>query len=1036
VEVDGGNKLETSVGIYLGQVGNFMGAALVTGNNNLTIEKCWVYGVQEGIVLWGPTGANRDQNNIIQRCKIGHPSLLFSWGGNSYSGGIVAANQNGIRIEGDTVFNASSSTSYGYMGIAVGFGSLGNYFPPHPCTNTHIANNWVHTIEYTGTGGWDAYGIRIHVGSQSNANVYVYNNAVAGISADGYSSPGGTWNAYGISIEGSTSSAGVYVYHNSVHLYGNPTASSWFGAEANPACLRIASGVTGGVRVRNNLFQNTQTSTTTSPNHTTLAVSYEGTSPAVFAELDRNVYRVTNGNGAQYAFIGSLGMTRYATLGTWQSALGGGREQNSLVLSTNAPFVSNTNLTIPDGTTSPIEGAGLLITSPISILTDIYGNTRPEGSPNPDAGAVEFVQTIPPCPTVIEADQISISPSSVVVGTGGSFTVSVNNPANVTQPAQWELSIDGGPWTVYAPYQGAPLVYGPQAAGTYSFRLVARVARYHQSCPGIQNDTSNIVTGTVTCPTALQADQISVSPSSVPVGSPVTLTVQNPGSVTLPARWEVSTDGGATWSGVGSYTGSPFFYTPVVIQTHQVRLAALPPAGCSALSPAYSNVVSFTVLPPAGNTFNDPIDITPRVPTRLDTVVTGDNSLPGYTDAYSGPFNRTTPDIFYMYVLRECLDSLLISTCPTSSPHDDTYLHVLNITAGRSLHADGGTCGAWYSYAQARISAVHDPNTSGSQQLTTDNAGMRLAAGDTLIIVVEHWSSFDIGPFTLEVQEYRYDPNNMPSLPSPPFFASDTSRICFLGGIVRDSLNTGITTPGLAHVWYLNGQVVSGVNGPIYRPQFNQSGVDTVVVEIRSANLSYCAPTQNIPRDTIYIVVDSLPKVDFLVDGSLYEHAQFATISGTGIVCVEYQPSLLNPVFSYTWHINGSVYTGPGPHQECYAPPQLADTVVLLTTNGSCIEIDTLYVILDLTTRLDAGKGAFTVFPNPARGVVYVQVPGEGEATIRLIDGRGQLVIAERAYLRAQEPYRVGLSSALATGIYLVEVQRGDQIFRGRLLIE
>lgn len=1038
VEIDGQDKSQTRVGIYLGQVGTFPGAATVNGNNNITIEGCWIYGVQEGIILFGPSATNHDQNNVVRRCKIGHPALLLSWGGATRSSGLVAANQAGLRVERDTIFNAQNSSSYGYTGMAIGYTPQST--TAAPCINTHVLSNWVYNIKYTGSGGWNAYGIRVNVGNVAPANVYIYNNFIAEISADSWQTPGSDGNAHGIFLQGSTNSnAGIYIYHNSVHLFDTPPANSY--TNANPACLSVASSITGGVYVRNNIFQNTQSPPQTSPpqpGRTTLCIAYGGTNPAVFAELNNNAYYVENNNGSQYAFIGALGSNRYATLADWQAALGGGREQNSISLTApGAPFASNTNLHIADGTPTPIEGGGVLITTPIAILTDYYGNVRPEGSPNPDMGAVEFVQTIPPCPSVIEADQIAINPSSLLIGTGGNFTISVNNPANVTLPAQWELSVNGGPWTVYAPYQGTSLVFTPSAAGTYSFRLVARVARYHQSCPGLQNDTSNVVTGTVTCPTGLSADQISISPTSVPVGTPVTVTVQNPSAVTLPARWEVSTDGGVTWTTAASYTGSPFLYTPTVIQIHQIRLAAFSPTGCT-LPTVYSNVESFTVTPPPGNTINDPINITPQVPTRLDTIVNGNNSLPGYTNTYTGPGNQTSPDIFYMYILRECLDSIRVSTCNSTNfgTSNDLYLHVINISqANRSLRTDGGRCSSGSTIWQAALVIFHDPNTSGAQSVSSPyRGGMRLQAGDTLIIVVEGFGSAT-GPFVLEVQEYRFDPNNPPALPQPPFFSFDTSRVCFLGGIVRDSLNTGITTPGLTHIWYLDGQQVSGVSGNIYRPQFSAPGTYEVVVEIRSSALSFCAPTQNIPRDTVYIQVDTLPKVDFLVDGSPYEHAQYATITGTGTVCVNYEASVVEPAFTYVWTINGSTYTGPGPHQECYTPAQLADTVVLITTNGPCIEIDTLYVLLDLTTGLASRSGGMRVYPNPAREHVYVESMQTGKAVLRLVDMRGQLIREESAELQAREPYALRLPS-LPSGIYLIEVFQGNRTFRARLAVE
>ncbi len=1031
IEVDGQDKSQTRVGIYLGALATFPSAASVTGNNNILLENCWVYGVQEGIILWGPS-STRDQNNIVRGCKVGHPTLLLSWGGNTGSSGILVANQANLRLEQDTVFNASSSSNYGYAGIGVGYAPQPTHFDITiaPCQDVHVARNWIYNIAYTGTGGWQAYGIRVHVGSLAPANIYLYNNFVAGISADGWQSPGSSGNAYGIYLQGSSNSnAGIYVYHNSVHLYGAPTTTS---TSSNPSCLGIASSITGGVRVRNNIFQNTQSPSSATSTRTTIAIAYEGTSASVFAELDNNAYYVENAAGSQYAFIGALGTSRYATLSNWQTAVGGGREQNSLALSSpGAPFSSPTNLHIPHGTSTSIEGGGVLITSPIAIADDIDGDIRPDGSSNPDIGADEFVPTIPPCPSTISADQLNIAPSSLPAGTG-SFSVSVQNPTNVTQPASWFVSYNGGAWQLLGAYNPATpsISYTPTAAGTYEFALIAYVASYHSGCPGLVNDTATI-TGTVTCPSALSADQIAVSPTSVPIGQSVTVTVANPSNVTLPAQWEVSTNGGATWTGVASYTGSPFTYTPTQLGAHQIRLTALPPAGCGALSPVYSNVESFTVNPPPGASINDPIDITPTVPTRTDTTVNGNNSLPGYTDNYTGPGNnQSSPDVYYLYILRECMDSISVSLCNTSGSGSlsDTYLHIFHKQTGRVLYNDDN-CGS-----RSFIMAFHDPAATGVSG-SVRRGGMRLAQGDSLIIIVQGFGS-GTGSFVLNVTEYRYNPANQPTLPQPPFFSYDTSRVCFRGGVARDTLNTGITTPGLTHVWYLNGQQVAGVSGNQYIPQFTGPGVDTVVVEIRSAALSYCAPAQNIPRDTVYIVVDTLPKEQFLVNGSsLYNHADYASLSGSAPLCVTYEPSIVNPAFTFTWTINGNTYTGPGPHQECYTASQTADTVVLIATNGACVEYDTLYVILDITTGLQGMESGLVVYPNPAKDQVYLRAQQSGYAQVRLFDARGGRVWEQAALLQAHEPFALPVGS-LPVGVYLLEVRQGQRLLRTRLAIQ
>ncbi|MCX8111865.1 MAG: T9SS type A sorting domain-containing protein [Bacteroidia bacterium] len=1033
IEVDGGSKSQTRVGIYLGSATSFPGAPTVGGNHNNRIENCWIYRVQEGVILHGSSASTRDIGNTILRCKIGHPNLVRSWGGGGdYRSGIVAVHQDGLRIERDTIFNASSDQNYGFSGILLGAPPGSTVFPTStmPCVNTHIAANWIHSLEYSGTGGWDVNGMRVYVGSVTNANVFIYNNFIAGIIADGFSSPGGSWNAYGILLQGSSNAnAGIYVYHNSIHLYGTPSTNSP-PSTSTPSCIAIRSGITGGVYIRNNILQNAQTPAGTAlPTRTTVAIAYEGSSPSVFAELDNNAYYVSNANGASYAFVGALGTNRYATIAAWRTAVGGGREQNSIQLASPLPFVSTTDLHLPlSAAELPVEGGGVFITSPLSINTDIDGESRPIGTPTgPDIGADEML--VPPCPSSITAGTLSITPASVEAGLQ-SFTITAAGP--VTLPAEWQISINGGPWTTLQPYQAsAPsITYTPQQAGTYEFRIVARVARYHQTCPGLQNDTSAAVSGVATCPSNLSTGTISTSTTSQPAGNPFTITSTGP--VSLPAQWEDSSAAGG-WNVVAPYSGSTFNYTPSSPGTYYLRLAALPPTGCSG-SPLYSNVLVLTATA-TGNTILDPLNITPQTPTRTDTTVSGDLSLPPFTDTYTGPSNRPTPDIFFMYILRECLDSIRITTCPTQPPNHDTYLHVIHKRTGRTLYTDGGRCNF---LNQAEIFAFHDPAATGSQNVTSTTsyrAGMRLAANDTLIIVVEHWFSTYVGPFVLQVQEFRYNPLNQPTLPNPPFFGSDTSRVCWRGGTAYDTLSTGINVPGIIHRWYRNGQLVPGIDTSVFIPQFTRPGVDTIVVELRSASTSYCAPASATPRDTIYVVVDSLPDVHFLVNGSPYFHLNYADIQATGsTVCVEYMAST-NVYDSYTWRIGGSTYTGPGPHVECYGPSVTSDVVVLVTTNGACLRRDTLFVTIDRTSSLLASHSYIKAYPNPAQDVLYIASANSGEAEVRIYELSGQELLSSRVSLRGGEPFRLRLPS-IPMGIYILEVRLGDHLLRERLMIE
>jgi hypothetical protein len=132
-----------------------------------------------------------------------------------------------------------------------------------------------------------------------------------------------------------------------------------------------------------------------------------------------------------------------------------------------------------------------------------------------------------------------------------------------------------------------------------------------------------------------------------------------------------------------SLYGLPPILMRLVQGTYWVRLTALPPAGCSN-TPVSSNVVSFTVLPPPGTSLNNPIDLTPRDPSRTDTTFAG--NISGYPDNYNGPYDRNTPAVFHRYIIRNCLDSIKVSLCNVSGladPISDTYLHVLTPAGAR-----------------------------------------------------------------------------------------------------------------------------------------------------------------------------------------------------------------------------------------------------------------------------------------------------------------------------------------------------------------
>ena len=96
--------------------------------------------------------------------------------------------------------------------------------------------------------------------------------------------------------------------------------------------------------------------------------------------------------------------------------------------------------------------------------------------------------------------------------------------------------------------------------------------------------------------------------------------------------------------------------------------------------------VTLTVSPaPTGNTFATPIVST------LPLSTTGNNIATNcWTSDYTGANAQLSPDVFYQFVMPNCNDSLVLSTC--GSPFD-TYLHLLD-NAGTQLASSDDFCGA------------------------------------------------------------------------------------------------------------------------------------------------------------------------------------------------------------------------------------------------------------------------------------------------------------------------------------------------------
>jgi hypothetical protein len=202
--------------------------------------------------------------------------------------------------------------------------------------------------------------------TNTNSNIVVANNFILNVA--GYNNGGLTGNGYGISV---LNGGGYKVYHNTVVLN---TAQGGTG-QGYSAALRVTSS--SNIDVRNNIFVNNQTNTTTRR----CSILING-STSMFSNLDYN-------NLFSADKIGYIGTNPtdandsgyMVSLSGWQSATG--KDANSI--SINPVFTSSSDLHLSTSENSELNNLGTPIAS---VTKDIDGQIRDTTAP--DMGADEF----------------------------------------------------------------------------------------------------------------------------------------------------------------------------------------------------------------------------------------------------------------------------------------------------------------------------------------------------------------------------------------------------------------------------------------------------------------------------------------------------------------------------------------------------------------------------------------------------------------------------------------------------------------------
>jgi hypothetical protein len=477
-----------------------------------------------------------------------------------------------------------------------------------------------------------------------------------------------------------------------------------------------------------------------------------------------------------------------------------------------------------------------------------------------------------------------------------------------------------------------------------------------------------------------------------------------------------------------------------------IAVRATAPGFCSLTPDTSDNPVSITLTDRLGNRADNAILITltpdPQNPGHwIAPLIADSTSGPGlsneYVDPTPGPFGsdrgRPTRDLFFVINLPECLDSLDVSLCSsTSGLLNDTYLHLINATVQDTIDSDD-SCLPPSSGTRSEIRALGLPNVLGHNPTSNVNDDpardtLLLVSNHTLYIVVEGYSSD--GKFELRVKGYKIRPSsiNVTGAPSGP--------VCINSG----SITLDATTPGATAYQWLDANGNPIATSATYTITPNAEGSITVsAVAIFNPNDDLSCPTSSdsVTSQPVTITVEDTARAQIA-------DANNNPVSGSTLPITAGSNVTLNalstqtPDNNYTWNL----YSGIPPSVTLIStstnnPLTINNistgiyTVILeaVRGTGACgTTRDTVY--LDVTTGLRTDASTFSIFPNPNTGAFTIVAPAMDTYRIQVLDVAGRLV-AEDTFTGITHQMRLSLPA----GMYQIRLVAGDKAQIGRLII-
>jgi hypothetical protein len=541
-----------------------------TGNINNSFINNNISKTQNGIYSGGASSLNKNTGT-----KINQNIMNTASPNNIQATGILVKFEDGVEIKGNNIAHISSPSSFSIpsSGIALGVEPSNTYtaYTGSDVINANVSYNKIDDVIQSTTGS--AYGIVIN--AITSGTTLVSNNMISGISAK-TATPSDL--SAGILVGGGTGST-TNVFYNSVSILGATSGDS----RTVPSYGLAIGGTTPIVNVKNNIFQNTQTSSGSGKNFA-IGLAYTSTLGNYVNLTSNNNDFFISGSAGFIAKVGGFGNTSGTDkllLSDWQTETGKDGASKNI-----APvFTSSTDLHIvgsnplnyqlnntADGTTG--------------VTDDIDCNTRAT-----DIGADEFVFTA--CDIV----SAGTATGSTSFCNSGSTTINSSGYSTGTGTTYlWQRSLNN-----FTTVLDSTVVVDPSSFATGTITTTT----YYRLKVKCSSNSSSAVSNTITITVNIATASVSPPSATICSGTMVTLTetagtgsswLWSPGGATtssimvaptMTTLYTVTVTGGGscTATATSNVTVNPTpvastgTYGPVCLNDPDVTLVGSPPGG-------------------------------------------------------------------------------------------------------------------------------------------------------------------------------------------------------------------------------------------------------------------------------------------------------------------------------------------------------------------------------------------------------------------------------------------------------------------------